>query len=92
MFQKGVSNGAPAGNKNAKKSTRFWSEAIIKELKTSKKARKLARKLIEMAEEGDMAAIREVGDRVEGKVKQIIGGEGEGGSITVKMIKGDDAL
>ena len=63
--------GAPTGNSNATK-TRSWAEAIDKALKQCKdgkpqKLRALADKIIDMAMAGDMAAMREIGDRVDGK-------------------------
>ena len=63
--------GAPKGNRNSAKA-RPWAEAIDKALKQSKdgkhtKLRLLAEKIIDLALDGDMQAIREVGDRVDGK-------------------------
>lgn len=63
--------GAPKGNNNATK-TRSWAEAIDKALKQGEagkpqKLRALADKIIDMALEGDMAAMKEIGDRVDGK-------------------------
>ena len=63
--------GAPKGNNNAGKA-RSWAEAIDKALKQSKdgmpqKLRALADKIIDMALDGDMAAMKEIGDRVDGK-------------------------
>jgi hypothetical protein len=39
--------------------------------------RKIARKLIEMAEDGDMQAIKELADRTDGKVPQALVGDDE---------------
>jgi len=63
--------GGQPGNKNATKN-RYWAEAIDKALKQSEegkpnKLRRLADKIIEMALDGDMQAIKEIGDRVDGK-------------------------
>lgn len=44
--------------------------------------RAVARKLIALAVEGDIAAIRELADRVDGKVPQAIGGVDEEGDLT----------
>jgi hypothetical protein len=45
--------------------------------------RRIARKLIAMADGGDLHAIREIADRIEGKVPQakIIQGDEEGGPV-----------
>ena len=66
-----MKGGAPKGNRNAAK-TRIWAEAINKILCQSDEGKKrklelLAEKLIDTALDGDMAAIREIGDRVDGK-------------------------
>ena len=60
--------GAPLGNKNATKN-RPWSEAINRVLlaEDGKKLRALAEKIVKLAEEGDVVALKEVGDRVDGK-------------------------
>ena len=63
--------GAPLGNKNATKN-RPWSEAINRALlaEDGKKLRALADKLIDAAMEGDVTALKEIGDRIEGKPAQ----------------------
>jgi hypothetical protein len=42
-----------------------------------KALRRVARALIERAAEGDVAAIREVADRLDGRVPQLVGGDRE---------------
>lgn len=44
--------------------------------------RRVARKLIELAEEGDIQAIRELADRIDGKVPQAIAGIDEDENLT----------
>ena len=63
--------GAPAGNKNATKN-RPWADAINRALlaEDGKKLRELAERLIERAIEGDIPALKEIGDRVDGKAAQ----------------------
>lgn len=70
--------GAPEGNKNATKN-RPWAEAINRALlaEDGKKLRALAEKLIEKALEGDVAALKEVGDRSDGKPHQSVALSGE---------------
>ena len=46
------------------------------------RVRAIARKLIEMAEGGDLQAIKEVGDRLDGKCAQTI----ERGDLSVEML------
>ena len=45
----------------------------------------LAEKLLEKVDEGDTSAIKELGDRLEGKVPQAIIGAGDNGEHEVKI-------
>jgi hypothetical protein len=62
---------APTGNQNALKKRRF-TEVLERALLTDDgaKLRTIAEKLIGMAEAGDLGAIREIFDRLEGKPRQ----------------------
>lgn len=66
--------GAPAGNQNARK--RHWSTAIeaavmVEDERTKKRRlHAIADKLISMAEGGDIQAMKEIGDRLDGKAAQ----------------------
>jgi hypothetical protein len=51
-----------------------------------KKLRLIAEKLVELALAGDAAAIKEIGDRLDGKPAQAVVGEGEGGAIEISHI------
>jgi predicted sulfurtransferase len=67
--------GAPLENKNAAKG-KIWSDAIRKAVNEviedeegkPRKLVKLARKIVDKGLEGDITAIKEIGDRLEGKV------------------------
>lgn len=61
--------GAPPGNKNASRENRLWSDSIRRACLAGdgKKLRAIADKLVEMAESGDIQAIKEIGDRLDGK-------------------------
>lgn len=81
--------GAPEGNNNAGKN-REWKAAIGRALTKrglgdrAKALDDLAEKLLSNCDTGDMAALKELGDRVDGKVAQaIIGGEGDDPPINV---------
>lgn len=69
--------GAPENNQNARKG-RDWTQAIRKALAhysgdgATKGMEKLARKIIEAAENGDAWALKELGDRIEGKPAQTV--------------------
>ena len=85
--------GAPFGNKNGA-GKREWSDAIRRAVARRGKGKegglnKLADKLLDKVEEGDMAAIREFGDRFEGKVPQAIEGTGEDGSFNIVITSRD---
>jgi hypothetical protein len=81
--------GAPIGNRNNRKG-RLFGDAIEAALKLQSRSGAKARidviadKIVSMAEEGDMAAIRELGDRIDGKVAQAITGA-DGGPMVVTI-------
>jgi len=85
-----ATKGAPLGNKNASKN-KIWSDAIRKEVLSRKRLDKLAKKLVDKAEEGDIQCLREVGDRIEGKPAQSIVGE-DGGPIILKITNDDRSV
>lgn len=68
---------APIGNQNAIKAKR-WSQAIDRALAERSRAKgiealdELAEKLLVNCDEGDMTALKELGDRIEGKPAQSI--------------------
>ena len=61
--------GAPEGNKNSSKNNRLWAETIKRAVTQAdgQKLRAIADALIEKAAEGDIQAIKELGDRLDGK-------------------------
>jgi hypothetical protein len=87
-----VPGGAPEGNKNATKN-RPWAEAINRALlaEDGKKLRALADKIIDKALEGDVQALKEIGDRVDGKAAQAIVGA-DGGDMVVRIESTDANL
>ena len=62
---------APFGNKNAVKN-RPWAEVINRALiqGDGQRLRSIAEKLLTLAENGDIQALKEVGDRLDGKPAQ----------------------
>ena len=86
-------SGAQPGNNNAGKN-KIWSDALRKAVLARKKIDKLAEALIRRAEDGDVPALKELGDRLEGKVPQGIEGTGENGefkfSLNVNYVDADN--
>jgi len=82
--------GAPFGNQNGVKN-RPWAEAINRALlaEDGKKLRALADKIIDRALEGDVAALKEVGDRVDGKAAQALE---HSGNIVLTIARSDADL
>src|SRR5262249_21097734 len=81
-FIKGQS-GNPGGKLRQKPFTDALRMEICEAGDDHKKLRRIARKLLAMAEASDMAAIRELADRLEGKVAitQVIQGDEEGDPV-----------
>jgi hypothetical protein len=65
-------SGAPLGNKNSSKNNRLFAETIKRIVTQSEGevVRKVAEALILKAQDGDMTAIKEFADRVDGKALQ----------------------
>lgn len=66
--------GAPEGNQNSSKNNRLWAETIKRAVtqSDSERLRRIAEALLVKAEDGDMSAIKELGDRLDGKASQAI--------------------
>jgi hypothetical protein len=76
MTWKPGESGNPKGQPHR---TKIWRDAIIRaikrrELKDPLAMEKLADKLLNAIDDGDVSAMREFGDRVDGKVSQPVGG------------------
>jgi hypothetical protein len=80
--------GAPEGNKNSSKSNRLWAETIRRAVLASdaEKLRAIADKLIEKAAEGDIQAIKELGDRLDGKAQQSLDAN-LSGNVVVEIVR-----
>lgn len=84
--------GAPAGNQNGAKG-RAWSEAVKRAIREKygkewdEALKDLARKLVDAADGGDLQALREVGDRIDGRPKQQTELSGpDGAAIPMKTV------
>lgn len=82
-----------SGNPNGQpKRTKLWREAINRAIKRREQddplaLEKLADKLLAKVDEGDVAAIREFGDRIDGKVPQAIIGDDDSPPVQVSTIE-----
>lgn len=79
---------AAEGNDYSKKSNRLWGETLRRiAAQDPQKLRKIAESLYARAEEGDIQAIKEIGDRLDGKAGQQVALTGEdGGPVTFEKI------
>ena len=71
--------GAPKGNTNSSKQHRIWSK-LVRKLAIQEdyaKLHRVANALYEKAAEGDVSAIKELGDRLDGKASQEITGDSD---------------
>jgi hypothetical protein len=82
---------APKGNKNSSKENRIWGKTVKKLAvqEDYKRIHKVAEALFRKAEDGDIAAIRELGDRIDGKAEQTISGDSDQ-PITIVVRTGID--
>ena len=82
-----ATRGAPKGNNNPGKN-KPWTDALKRALlrNEGKDLEAIAQKVIEMAKDGDIQAIREVGDRVEGKAVQSLEAKVDA-SVTVEVVR-----
>jgi hypothetical protein len=86
--------GAPQGNQNAAKA-KVWSAAILRALDRRKPADEriqaideLADKLLDKCATGDLAALQELGNRLEGKPAQaIIGGDDDDPPVRIQKVE-----
>ena len=66
--------GAPAGNTNSSKNNRLWADTIRRACiqADGEMLRRIADKLLEQAAEGNIQAMKEIGDRLDGKAAQAL--------------------
>ena len=79
---------APLGNKNAVKN-RPWSEAINRALlaEDGRRLRVIAEKIVTLAEAGDVQALKEIGDRLDGKPAQQVQLSGDAEQPIVQRVE-----
>ena len=74
--------GAPAGNTNSSKNNRLWADTIRRACiqADGEMLRRIADKLLEQAADGNIQAMKEIGDRLDGKAAQALT-NAEGGDL-----------
>lgn len=79
--------GGQPGNENASKG-KLWVAALNRVVSQDdgKKLRAAAEKLVDLAVGGDVQAMKELGDRLDGKPAQAITGV-DGGPLTIELVK-----
>jgi hypothetical protein len=85
--------GGQIGNKNSIKTNRLWAETIRRAVvqDDAQRLRQIAEALLIKASEGDMAAIKELGDRLDGKALQENKLSGDSDQpLTIKIVTGID--
>ena len=87
----GAPKGSNVGNNNSSKDNRLWRNTIQRAIAQGDpdRLRKIAEKLLEKAEEGDLGALKELGDRIDGKAAQqiVVAGDSDNPVQTVTTIK-----
>lgn len=84
----GAKRGAPVGNQNGAKA-KIWADVIRRVAMRDKgRLERLANALLKKAEEGDIAALKEIGDRLEGKPVQQVGTDNPNQKLVALVIEG----
>lgn len=80
---------APEGNNFSSKDNRLWTNTLrrVAVQGDGERLRRLAEKLFDQAEEGNIAAIKEIGDRLEGKPAQTISGDPDNPLTVISKIE-----
>lgn len=79
---------APRGNKNSSKDNRLWADTIRRAAiqGDGKRLRAAAEKLLDAAADGDIEAMKVLGDRLDGKPHQTIAAEVDT-NVTVEVVR-----
>lgn len=87
---------APVGNQYATKA-RLWAQAINRALEKRSKSDQLealddlAEKLLDLCAAGDLGALKELGDRLDGRpCQQIIATDAEGRTVAIALVSYSD--
>ena len=79
---------APKGNRNSSRDNRLWGDTIRRAAKEQdgKRLRAIADKLFDEAAAGNVIAMKEIGDRLDGKAHQTITADVDA-TVTVQVVQ-----
>lgn len=82
-----------SGNPGGRSSEKIWRDAILKAVRERnepngpQRLEQVAKALVNAAADGDVPAMREIGDRLDGKVPQGITNDDESGAFTINIVR-----
>lgn len=84
---------APIGNANAAKENRLWGDTIRRTIAQDdgKRLRAIAEKLLDAAAAGESWAVKEMGDRLDGKPVQAVTNDGDTPFVVQVLRLADDS-
>lgn len=84
---------APEGNEFSSVNNRLWANTLRRAIVQGdgERLRRIAEKVLDLAEEGNMVAIKELGDRLDGKSQQAIVGA-DGGAVILQIASLDERI
>lgn len=80
---------AAEGNEYSSKNNRLWANTLRRAIAQGdgERLRRIADRLLDQAEEGNIQAIKEIGDRLDGKPAQVIQGDADNPLTVVTKIE-----
>jgi hypothetical protein len=80
---------APEGNNFSSKDNRLWANTLRRAVTQADpdRLRRIAERLLDQAEEGNLYAMKELGDRLDGKPAQTISGDPENPLTVISKIE-----
>jgi hypothetical protein len=80
---------APENNKNSNTDNRLWANTIRRAVTQADpdRLRRIAERLLDQAEEGNIVAMKEIGDRLDGKAAQVLAGDPDNPLTVISKIE-----
>jgi len=81
-----------SGNPHGRRVEKVWRDAVFKAVNEraedgQKYLNRIAQRLVLVADQGDVPAIKEIADRLDGKAVQQIAGDTDDGALVVKIVR-----